>query len=192
MACADGKALIGVLGSGWMRGDAFLIHEAARAQSSFLRLPGRRAGGRSVMVHGRATGASLGDVVPVMIGVMATTRVAGAFTPVYLVFNTIIDITPRASKARCSPVRPLISRACPCAFHRDQPAISAGRSPDYFLRRCRDLAASPAWKGVDVVSPTGKSATVPSLASRQGKVGRRSSQERSELRDVSLRTQDRS
>jgi hypothetical protein len=47
------------------------------------------------------------DAVPVTIGDMTTTRVAGApFTLVYLVANTIMNVTTQCASSRCSPTQP--------------------------------------------------------------------------------------
>jgi SAM-dependent methyltransferase len=42
-----------------------------------------------------------GDAVGVTIGDMATTRVPGTFTLVYLVFNTIMNVTTQAGQVAC-------------------------------------------------------------------------------------------
>ena len=44
--------------------------------------------------------------VQVTIGDMATTRVDGRFQLVYLVFNTIGNLTTQAQRSRASPTRP--------------------------------------------------------------------------------------
>jgi SAM-dependent methyltransferase len=65
---------------------------------------------RGVPVHGielsRAMVARLrakpgGDVIPVTIGDMTTTRVDGAFTVAYLVFNTINNLTTQEAQVAC-------------------------------------------------------------------------------------------
>jgi SAM-dependent methyltransferase len=65
---------------------------------------------RGVPVHGielsRAMAARLrakpgGEAIAVTIGDMATTRVAGAFTVAYLVFNTINNLTTQEAQAAC-------------------------------------------------------------------------------------------
>jgi 16S rRNA A1518/A1519 N6-dimethyltransferase RsmA/KsgA/DIM1 with predicted DNA glycosylase/AP lyase activity len=45
--------------------------------------------------------------VPVTIGDMTTTRVPGVFTLVYLVANTIMNVTTQTISWPCSPTRPL-------------------------------------------------------------------------------------
>jgi len=42
-----------------------------------------------------------GDTVPVTVGDFATTRVKGAFSLVYLVFNTIMNLTTQDEQVRC-------------------------------------------------------------------------------------------
>ncbi len=65
---------------------------------------------RGIEVHGielsRAMVARLrakpgGDVIPVTIGDMATTRVEGTFSMVYLVFNTIGNLTSLEAQMKC-------------------------------------------------------------------------------------------
>ena len=65
---------------------------------------------RGVEVHGielsRAMIAQLrakagGDTIPVVVGDLTTTRVAGQFSLVYLVFNTIENLTMRAGQVAC-------------------------------------------------------------------------------------------
>jgi SAM-dependent methyltransferase len=65
---------------------------------------------RGVPVHGidlsRAMVARLrakpgGDAIPVTIGDIATTRVAGTFALVYLVYNTIMNLTTQAAQVAC-------------------------------------------------------------------------------------------
>jgi len=65
---------------------------------------------RGVPVHGielsRAMAARLatkpgGADIPVTIGDMATTRVPGSFRLVYLVFNTIMNLTTQAAQVAC-------------------------------------------------------------------------------------------
>jgi len=65
---------------------------------------------RGVEVHGiELSGAMLarlrakpgGESLPVTVGDMSTTRVPGEFTLVYLVFNTIENLTSRAGQAAC-------------------------------------------------------------------------------------------
>jgi SAM-dependent methyltransferase len=66
--------------------------------------------GRGVQVHGidlsEAMVAQLkakpgGDRIPVVIGDFATTRVEGTFTLVYLVYNTIQNLTTQAAQVAC-------------------------------------------------------------------------------------------
>jgi SAM-dependent methyltransferase len=66
--------------------------------------------GRGVPVHGidlsRAMVARMrakpgGDAIGVTIGDFATTRVDGTFTVVYLVFNTIMNLTTQANQVAC-------------------------------------------------------------------------------------------
>ena len=42
-----------------------------------------------------------GDAIPVTIGDMATTTVAGTFSLVYLVFNTIVNLTSQDAQVAC-------------------------------------------------------------------------------------------
>ena len=65
---------------------------------------------RGVPVHGidlsRAMVARLrakpgGDAIPVTIGDIATTRVEGAFAVVYLVYNTVMNLTTQAAQVAC-------------------------------------------------------------------------------------------
>jgi SAM-dependent methyltransferase len=42
-----------------------------------------------------------GDAIPVTIGDMATTRVPGSFAVVYLVYNTIMNLTTQAAQVAC-------------------------------------------------------------------------------------------
>ena len=54
-----------------------------------------------------------GAAMPVMAGDMASTRVPGEFGLVYLVGNTIMNVTTQTSRRPCSPTPPITS--CPVA-----------------------------------------------------------------------------
>jgi hypothetical protein len=65
---------------------------------------------RGVPVHGIDLSAAMvgrlrakpgGDLVPVTVGDFASTRVEGAFTLVYLVFNTIMNLTEQDAQVAC-------------------------------------------------------------------------------------------
>jgi hypothetical protein len=95
---------------------------------------------RGVPVHGielsRAMAARLGakpggDAIPVTIGDMATTRVDGAFTVAYLVFNTINNLTTQEAQVACFPQCRQTSRPWWLLRHRDRnsaPALPAARA----------------------------------------------------------------
>jgi len=62
----------------------------------------------------RLRGKPGGDAIPVTIGDMAATRVEGAFTVAYLVFNTINNLTTQEAQVACfrNVARPLAPGGC--------------------------------------------------------------------------------